>query len=185
MRANNDKRLIWVFRKQPNPIRYCEAIQTLERSPEAQVIVSDITSFLGEKKELKISKKEFKFKPLFKLTERFHPSIVLGKILETLCEFEKAIDYYRNVLLLSTGSNYWMVEILDLHRSWAVCYYEIGDYKKALAILSVGVTLLQVYKKRVEKKDGGIVPIEKKLIMEEELLYGEEFMLTYKMRLPT
>ncbi|MBN2071865.1 MAG: SIR2 family protein [Candidatus Krumholzibacteriota bacterium] len=181
LRAGRNSKIAWVFRRQPDPEDYREAIQTLEMSPKSQAIVSDIPTFLGEKQKLKMPENDFAFKPVVNLSERFHPSIVLGKILEESGEYEEAKEYYLNVITLSTGSNYWMVEILDLQRSWAVCYYETGDYDKTLELLSVGQMMLLDYKKRVSEKKGGILPAEKMLILEEELLYGEEFMVTYKM----
>lgn len=72
-----------------------------------------------------------------------------------------------------------MTEVLDMFRAQAVCFYELGDYQNALNILILGQALLLDYKKRVEGRESEILPVERGIIMEQELLYGEEFLLTY------
>ena len=177
LREDPDQRIVWVFRKQPDLKRYREAIHTLQISNSRQIVVSDVTTFLGESREIDHSTTIFKFKPVFRLSDRFHPSVFLGKALEAAGEYREAINYYAKVISYSTGSNYWMTEILDMVRAQAVSFYELGDYQKALTTLFIGQTILRDYKKRVEAVKREILPIERRIIMEQELLYGEEFLL--------
>lgn len=87
LREKPDQRIVWVFRKQPDLKRYREAIHTLEISNSRQIVVSDVTTFLGESRELNHSTTIFKFKPAFRLSDRFHPSVFLGKALEAAGEY--------------------------------------------------------------------------------------------------
>lgn len=179
VRENPDQRIVWLFRKQPDLKRYREAIHTLEISKSRQIVVSDVTTFFGESREMKHSTTIFKFKPAFRLSDRFHPSVFLGKALEAAGEYQEAINYYAKVLSSSTGSNYWMTEILDMVRAQGVSFYELGDYQKGVNTLIIGRVILLDYKKRVEAVKREILPIERRIIMEQELLFGEEFFLTY------
>lgn len=180
LREKPDHRIVWVFRKQPDLKRYREAIHTLQISNSRQIVISDVTTFFGESREIDHSTTIFKFKPAFRLSDRFHPSAFLGKALEAAGEYREAINYYAKVLSSSTGSNYWMTEILDIFRAQAVCFYELSDYQKALHMLILGQVLLSDYKKRVKGRGSEILPVERKIIMEQELLFGEEFLLTYQ-----
>lgn len=110
----------------------------------------------------------------YDLEKHFHPSIIVGRLLEEVREYEAAYEYYMHVLAHSTGSYYWMTEIIELGRRSALCLYELGRYEDARETLAVWKMQLLRYINRVH--NDGRTPAEfmRTVVLDQALLFSEE-----------
>lgn len=176
LRKKSNQKILWV---KHDPTENFEINYTLQFSKFREPIIIDTTTFLGETKKLDYNPRNFCFQQVCSKSELFHPSVFLGRILEAAQEYEAAIKYYENVFWSSTGSNYWMFEIINISRGLAVCNFEINNYEKALAHLNIAKGLLSHYRSSVEKEGRTLLKIEMQIFLDQELLLCEESFLLY------
>ena len=150
-----------------------EVLNILACSRAPKPICLDTAVFLGID-PVEGYRRTFRFLPTYDLDKHFHPSVFVGRVLEALGDYASALDYYLRVKHESTLPKYWMVEMLNIVRSIAVCHYELGNYHTAqLYLLELGTNLAQ-YVKRM--KEDGQTPKEfqRQVIMDQGLLLAEE-----------
>ena len=172
--------LFWLLHKSgdENKPASPEVAAILRRSKYPDPIRMDTAIFLG-RTPLPIRKYQFKFIPSYNQKEKFgHPSKFVGRVLESICDYKNARSYYNNVIWNSTGSNYLMIEILDLFRHSAVCSFELKDYNAASGSLTMARILLMSYMTRLEKDTLTPAQLKKRILLDQYLLLCEEQALT-------
>lgn len=153
-----------------------EVSSILAKSKYPAPLQLDTAAFLGGK-TLPRREKEFKFKPTYDLENLWHPSVFVGRVLESVGDYESALHYYETVLEKSTGSRYWMIEILNLIRAKAAALYELGKYENAEMVLLQATALLVGYMKEIELDGSTPEELKWKVFFDQSLLIWEELAL--------
>lgn len=153
-----------------------EVSSILAKSEYPAPLQLDTAAFLGGK-PLPRREKQFKFKPTYDLENLGHPSVFVGRVLESVGDYESAMRYYETVLEKSTGSRYWMIEILSLIRAKAVALYELGKYENAEMVLLQATALLVGYMERIESDGRTPEELKREIFFDQSLLIWEELAL--------
>ena len=177
----SESHLFWVVHKTDNKNKSIssEVLNILAQSKYPSPIPPiDTAVFLGGS-PLPRRESKFRFKPTYNLKNHWHPSVFVGRVLESINDYDDACSYYELVLEKSTGSLYLMVEILNLIRSNAVCLYELKKYEDAKKKLLVGMGLLSHYIKNLQNDESTPEKSKRKIILDQLLLICEELSLNY------
>ena len=168
--------LLWVMHKtgdveKPIPP---EVKAILSKSVYKKPVQTDTAEFLGGTC-LPRRTFQFKFTPTYEIPKHHgHPSKFVGRVLESVYDYKAAKAYYTEVIWSSTGSNYFMIDIIDLFRHRAVCCYELGEYSAALGSLTMAKGLLADYMRRMENDPQTPKDVMKRISLDQYLLLNEE-----------
>lgn len=170
----SNSHLFWVVHKSSdeNKTILSEVTNIIARSKYSIPIQIDTAVFLGGD-PLPRRESKFRFIPTYNLENHWHPSVFVGRVLESKNDYRSAKSYYEMVIENSTESLYWMVEILNLFRAKAVSLYELKEYQAASGTLLMAKMILSGYIKRMEK-DGSTPEDFKHIFLDQLLLISEE-----------
>ena len=180
LRQKKNQNILWVLRRLGS--NNTEIRNTLRYSEFKDPLYTDPTTFLVKTEKLNKNPSRFHLQPTRSLSEYMHPSAFLGRVLEAAQEYKAAREYYTNVLERSTYSNYFTFQMANIVRSLAVCNYELNNLDEALARLNTVKRMLYIYKKNLEENGRTPLNVERKILLEQQLLLSEELYLVYHNR---
>lgn len=176
----SDKYLYWVAHATRNHDVHLspELAEMLARSPYSKIVHMDTAEFLGGS-PLPRRQVRFRFTPTYNLDNHWHPSVFVGRVLESVGEYRGAQQYYEEVVEESTPEQYWQVEQLNLLRANAVTSYELGEYQAANHWLQTAQLVLLDYDRRMKADGSTPEDLRSEIFLDQFLLIMEEKALVH------
>ena len=178
--SNGIPDLCWVVHSGPKADQYIspEVSQILLRSKTSTVVHMDSATFLGGR-PLPPRGQPFRLLPTYDLANHWHPSVFVGRVFDSIQDYESAHLYYEKVLEESAWNRYMTVEQLDLLRGNAAALYEMGRYKESMHYLFVASAVLLDYSKKMKSDPHTPEKMRARIFTDQFLLISEEQALVY------
>lgn len=172
--------LCWVAHSRSEDDKYIspEVSRLLLKSKASTVVHMDSATFLGGR-PLPPRERPFKFLLTYDLSAHWHPSVFVGRVFDSIQDYESGHNYYERVLEESNWIQYMTIEQLDLLRGNAVALYEMGRYKESEYYLFVAKMVLLDYSKKMESDAHTSKEMRARIYMDHFLLISEEEALVY------
>jgi len=160
-----------------DPFIYPELIEILKKSAKSQPVYTNTASFLGIPESEIIRTKRFQLCECYGAESYGLPSRAVGRVLEAVNDYKGALDYYNTVIGNYNSDKYFTVDIADIHRSKAVCHYELKQYEDAKGALNILWLILSEYADRGKNESAEFKDKLKNILNDQFLLYFEELAL--------